>query len=445
VVVLNVYCYLIKVIFLSIFGKRKSYSIAVKSLFKSHSYRIPANINILKSPIVFYLKSIKLLFYKIEDAKYPLKQNDKAMYCSRPFHADFCINYSQMLGFEVDKINVIVRDTPNTSKLTVFDKLMVIIFNSFLCFFIYVLTPFIKESRKLSVLTLELTEATILMKNIKRNKTNYLYYFSAFEKDANWLALLLKRNNVFCHKIPSSNPIKNFYPTLISDKFSFTAPFQVYEYEKLKENWMVRELDIWPNLGSQNLLEYVIEKKGQPTKKTIGVFTRGMWLRKERGDSFLGVGEDVAEIEMLNLLNEFFNENGQLGEVYILLHPIEKSTPQIYDKAKLYYSQLFSGVELKFVDSNKPSFELFNLFDVGIASLSSVIFERLYCGYKCFLAPIDLKVKLFEDPSLENIIANNRAEFFTKFNEVLNISSEEYFSHYKLLDYRLSKIKSFHV
>lgn len=159
----------------------------------------------------------------------------------------------------------------------------------------------------------------------------------------------------------------------------------------------------------------------------------------------MGVGEDAAEFAMLDSIKDFLSNNSNIQTVYILLHPTEKKTEDQYLATKKYYTEFFSAVNIQFTDPTLSSFNLFNLFDVGVASLSSVIFERLYCGYKCMLSPIHLKVKLYEDSNLENIIVNNEDEFSKKLNEILMLSNEAYFLNYNLKDYRLSTIKNIEV
>jgi len=361
------------------------------------------------------------------------------MYCIRPQHAEFCLKYARQVGIETKDLNVFVRDVPFNGNLTLLDKVVCFILNSFLCIFCLMVSLFKKDASKLSILCLELTESTILLSNLLKYKTKYVYYFSAYEKDSNFIALLMQTNHIFCHKIPSSNPIKNFYAKVIADKFSFTAPFQINEYPSLKANWNVKEFDLWPNMGFQNLQEHIIERKGNAPINSIGIFTRGIWLRKLRGDSFLGVGEDDAEVMMLNELKNFLCANSHITVVYILLHPTEKKTEEQFLQTKAYYENLFSGVNVVFTDPKLPSYDLFNLFDVGITSLSSVVFERLYCGYKCLLAPINLRVKLYEDANLENIIVNKSSEFADKLLEISTLSNEDYFLRYHLENYRLNQ------
>jgi hypothetical protein len=441
---LKVYSFFFKIVFLNFFFKDNVRSIALNTLFYSHSYRIPNNLAKQKAPLVYFMKSMRILFSKTK-VPYNLCINEKAMYCMSNHHAESCIKYAKQLGIDPDKMNIIVRDSPYVSNLNVIDKMIILICNSFLCVYSFVVTLFIKETSKLSIIGTELTETTILLNNLLKYKTSYLYYFSAFEKDANFTALLLRSQSVYCHKIPSSNPIKNFYAKVIADKFSFTAPFQKYEYTSLQSNWSVNEFDMYPNFGFQNLTDKTIEKKGSAPENSIGIFTRGIWLRKLRGDSFLGVGEDVAETDMLDFAKEFLLKNPQIYKIHILLHPTERKTAEQYEISKKYYLDYFNGLELHFADPKMASNELFGLFDVGVASVSSVIFERLYCGYKCLLAPINIKVKLFEDENLNNMIADNKEEFFIKLNRILSVSNEDFFSMYKLKDYRLSSIQMLEV
>ncbi len=441
---LKVYGFFLKIVFLNLFSKTSSRTIALHTLFNSHSYRIPHNLNKYKAPFVYWLKSIKIIFSKAKTSV-SLNPNVKAMYCLNEKHAALCMSYSKQIHMDLSTINVFIRDVPNSYHLNIIDKSIVLVCNSFLAFYSLLASIFGNKTRKLSILATELAETTLLLSYVLKCKTNYLFYFSAFEKDANFVALLMQKHNVYCHKIPSSNPIKNFYAKVIADRFSFTAPFQINEYPSLKSDWIVKDFDMMPNFGFQNLLDKTVETNGPAPVNSIGIFTRGIWLRKLRGDNFLGVGEDAAEFAMLDSIKYFLSNNSNIQTVYILLHPTEKNTEDQYLATKKYYTDFFSGINIQFTDPKLPSYNLFNLFDVGVASLSSVIFERLYCGYKCLLSPIHLKVKLYEDSNLENIIVNSENEFSKKLNEILMLSNEAYFLNYNLKDYRLSTIKNIEI
>lgn len=433
---LRVYFYFLKTLLLR--SRDIKYRITIDSLFKSHSYRTPKTLNKHKAPFVFYLKSIRLIFFK---NKKELKNNKPAMFCLLPKNIDYCYTYLVTYKKDATDLNIIVRDAPITSGLSFFDKLTTVTINSFLCFYVFICSFFKQNSNKMSLLPLELTESLLLLSTVQKYKIPYVYFFSAYEKDANWIALLLQHNKIYCQKIPSSNPIKNFYSATVSDKFSFTAPFQIYEYPQLKNNWCVNEFEQWPIFGSHNFLNHVIEKKGKAPEKSIGIYTRGVWLRKKRGEVFLGVGEDVAEENMLVYLKEFLIIHSEYSKVYVLMHPIEKDSVEQYQESVNYYKNYFNSVNIQFIEAKTPSYELFNMFDLGIASISSVMFERLFCGYKCLLAPIGVKVKLYEDPNLENIIIKHKDEFFSKMKSILEMAEVNYFKEYNLQSYRLREIE----
>lgn len=436
----KVYGYFFKSLFLRFFTKKKQYRLSIDTLFSAHTYRTPANLNRQKAPFLYYLKSIKYLFLA-NSSGYKTLNNQNSIYCLTKKHAEICIEYTALLNLKPDNINVIVRDCPLLDNMGIINKALIVSINFFICAYAFIISFFNRDSNKLAILTLELTESCALLNVLLKSNSNYVYYFSAYEKDANWVALLLQRNRIYCHKIPSSNPIKNFYSSLLCDKFSFTAPFQVFEYPNLKANWLVNSYEICPNFGAKNLYDYRIEDKGSPPLNSIGLYTRGIWLRKLRGDNFLGVGEDDAELKMLEFIRKFLREADRKISLTILLHPVEKSNHEQYEKSKLYYSNYFEGFSVNFADSTLGNYQLFNSFDVGIASISSIIFERLYCGYKCLLAPINLKVKLYEDVNLENVIAINEDEFYQKLSTILELSASEFFSLYNLNDYRSSEVK----
>lgn len=435
----KVYGLFIKIIFLNFFSKKKEASIVVNSILYAHSYRIPHKINKYKAPIIYWVKSCKLLFSK-KIVIYDIVNSKNALYCLNQKHAQTSVNYLNQVKNNNEIFNVCIRDIPN-KQLHLIDILFSLLFNSLLCTISFFLS-FFSNNRCSSILCLELTETCFLLNQLKKSNTSYVYYFSAFEKDANFIALLLKNNNIYCHKIPSSNPIKNFYKNVIANKFSFTAPFQINEYDKLKKNWIVNDFDVWPNVACQNLKDKTIENNGQPPTNSIGIFTRGIWLRKKRGDNFLGVGEDLAEILMLDYLKEYLCQNSNINKIFILVHPTEKNTETQFIETKQYYTHFFNGLDLIFIDKKINSYDAFHLFDLGIASISSVILERLYCGYKSMLAPIDIKINLYEDENLNHIIALNKTDFFEKLNLFLSTPTINYFKNFNLEDYRLNQIQT---
>jgi hypothetical protein len=172
-----------------------------------------------------------------------------------------------------------------------------------------------------------------------------------------------------------------------------------------------------------------------PARNTIGFLSRGMWLRKERGDSFLGVGEDVAEYEAMNALKEYLLKHTDVT-LWIFTHPIERKTPELYAKANAYYRSYFDGCKVSLPPADKSSYELFHTVDLALASVSSSNMERLFCGYKTLYAPIGLTIDLFEGTAVDKIVCKTGASLVIKIEESLQFSTDEFFANNGLKGYR---------
>ena len=284
---------------------------------------------------------------------------------------------------------------------------------------------------------LELLEVTCVLNTLEDSGTRYLYYFRGYEKDANFCTLLLQSKNIYVHKIPSGNPLSNFYSSTIADAFSFTAPFQSEEYQILKMQWFVDRVLHWPIFNFYKLDEFIIEKNPVKKRKVLGLYTRGMWLRNERGDKHLGVGEEVAEEAMLSFTRKLLAENKEL-ELVIFLHPTERSTAEMYERAKNYYHDFFDLPGISFAERTAASFRHFSDCEIGIASVSSVNIERLYCGFKTFYVNTGIKTPLFGRTKLSSVCIYDFDEFRAMISSALCITENEFFRNYDLSAYRHS-------
>ncbi|MEZ5050612.1 MAG: hypothetical protein R2766_13285 [Saprospiraceae bacterium] len=146
----------------------------------------------------------------------------------------------------------------------------------------------------------------------------------------------------------------------------------------------------------------------------------------------------MAEEKMLSTVRQLILKNPSI-KVFIVLHPTEKSSAEIYDRSFSYYSNFFLGCNIEIMNPKIASSESFYQFELGIASISSVVFERLFCGYKTLLAPIGVSVKLFEDKNIEQIVATDENMLLRKLKSFLEIENSEYFEKFNLELYRIEK------
>jgi hypothetical protein len=286
---------------------------------------------------------------------------------------------------------------------------------------------------------LEIVECANLAHILKKAGISKVYYFCAFNKDANFCSLRLRESGIYSHVVPSSNPIKNFYRTLIADGFSFTAPYQRKEYDSLKENWRVREFFDWPIFRFE-ILDRQLNQYRTPAKNSLGFISSGIWRRIERGDKALGIGEYESELALIATLKNFLNEHPEIS-FSIFLHPVEKSNEMLYQRAMEHYRKEFGKNNITFFPRETPTYSLFDQVEVSIAAYSSTNLERLYAGFKTLYAPIGIREDYYSGDSLENISAFNKEEVSLLILREMQNEPSQFFDKNELWPYHYSRYR----
>ena len=431
---------LIRCLFASFSGTHSMFSAAWKSWTQSHTYRIIGN-NAANDPLAFFryfVRSIKRI-WRIGSAINPVEGvagNNVVAYYQENWQTDHYLPYLQRLVHRPIS-GIVLRENMAIRGNFLFRLACTFVLLKF-SFFLFPVFVFSKKKGARALMMLQLTENLMLAYLLKKAKVEYVYFFGGFENDTNLTAVFLKCAGIKLHKVPSSNPIKNFYKSVVADVFSFTAPFQEEEYRNLKQNWFVDKTLLWPIFNFTRLMPYVASNFNLPEKNSIGFLSRGMWLRKERGDSFLGVGEDTAEYEAMSAVRDYCLNHPQVS-LWIFTHPIERKSPELYARANQYYREYFKGCSVQLPPAEKSSYELFHTVDLALASVSSSNMERLFCGYKTLYAPIGLTIDLFEGTAVDSIVCKTKDALVHKIDESLKLSSDEFFKANALIGYRYSE------
>lgn len=284
---------------------------------------------------------------------------------------------------------------------------------------------------------LETLECANLVRILKRAGVRKVYYFCAFNKDANFCSLRLRESGIYSHVVPSSNPIKNFYRTLIADGFSFTAPYQRKEYDGLKENWRVREFFDWPVFRFE-IIQRQLDQYGIPPKNSLGFISSGIWRRIERGDKALGIGEYESELTLIDTLKDFLRQHPEMA-FSVFLHPVEKSDETLFHRAMEHYRKEFGRKDIGFFPREIPTYLLFDRVDVSIAAYSSTNLERLYAGFKTLYAPIGIREDYYSGDSLENIAAFRKEEVSSLILREMPNEAAQFFDKNGLWAYHYSR------
>ena len=78
----------------------------------------------------------------------------------------------------------------------------------------------------------------------------------------------------------------------------------------------------------------------------------------------------------------------------------------------------------------------FNAVDIAISPISTVLFERLFCGYKTLIGCYDMNDFPVSNSNFSNITFRNLEELKLLLNKSLKQSKDEFFKSNNLIGYR---------
>lgn len=271
-----------------------------------------------------------------------------------------------------------------------------------------------------------------LIDKLKNKQTKEVFYFSTYELESNILAKVFQNEGVHVIKIPSEVPISLWNKCILTDTLIICNAYQLEELDFHKSTIVFDKTLFW---GPELILDYLNLYKSNefvPPKNTIGFYSTASWVRVKEGHINQGVDMYQTELDVLTVLNEL-GENIESLKIKLFLHPKEKSSLYL-SEAKRRYNDLLSDVSFEIVDVSKPSAFYFHEIDLAVAFNSTLMYERLYCGFKSLLMPNNPNFPI-PNSSMENICAKNMSELKELILNSLNLSTFEFFQKNDILHY----------
>ena len=313
------------------------------------------------------------------------------------------------------------------------DQLLGYGMSSFL-FFVYMLTlglffslvpTFSKSNRSnKALLNVFFLEDIGLLKLMEEKNIKILHDHVQYENDSNFLYLMLHKIGVTHNKFPSPGPLKTHNQNLICDNLYLNNPYQEEELNIYSETIIFRNSK---KIASENTFLFwdVYKKHPIPPKNTLGFYSHGAWLRKKEGHKEDGLNILESEIETLKIIPKII---GQSKGVF--LHPKEKKDLRGTKNFYFNYDKAFV-----FLNEEHSSNALFADIEYGIGAFSTILFERLFCGYKTFFYRSEKDDFPRKDSSIYKISFSNAEELNELINESSGMDEYEFFNHFGLNEY----------
>lgn len=293
---------------------------------------------------------------------------------------------------------------------------------------------FISKNRGNHALHITLiAEQAALLHLLKSQNIRELFDFSPFLIDSNW-SFLLNRNEKVTHtKIPSPGPLYTHNSTVFADRLILSSGYHLEELAHLK-GLKCAAFDYWVPEAAFTYLDRYHPNFPQPKKKTIGYYSHGTWLRRKLGQSEDGLKIDDAESQLLSDLSVFLRDN-EGYELIIFLHPKERK-PAYKDDTHTFYQGSFAGMNYSYSEEGQRSTQSFDKVDMGLIALSTILFERLFCGYKTLIGSYAITNFPMEDSALNQIAFKNADRLSALIQSTDDMSGDAFFAQPGLEKYR---------
>jgi hypothetical protein len=256
-----------------------------------------------------------------------------------------------------------------------------------------------KQRSNRALLIRQCIEMACVIQWIKKENIEHVSFFHPYEIDSNLLSYCLQRLGVQTTFIPSIVPLFVHNHHLLCDDLVVTSPYQEEEIQNLfSQSIAYKNLLRWP---AETLFDIPFNTTDCANKK-IAFYSHGQWLRNALSRADNGLAAEDSETQILSWLKR--GAVNKMWEVVIYLHPLEKKH---WNKTEAYYSSLFQEIPFEWGNQNKSSAHFFHQENMGIGTLSTVIFERLLSGRKTLLHPYQHQNFPLPQSTLNNICFSN--------------------------------------
>jgi hypothetical protein len=288
-----------------------------------------------------------------------------------------------------------------------------------------------------ALLWLEMAEAHALLQWLSRHDIRELYFYSPFEKDANALYLLIKELNIEVYKIPSPNLLSIHNKILLSDVLVLSSPYQQDEMDVFHATIRAGRVLHWKPEQFDGYAHIYHSETPQPKPGTLGYYSHASWVRHADDDTNTGIGDHESEVLLKKIMGSYLSLRQDL-KVTVFLHPREKKHRN-FTEVVSHYDRVFGTGRYEFAPLASPGSHLFYTVDVGVGAISTILFERLFLGYKTIFFPAAMTAFPLPDSKIKMICPTSEAAFHKALDLALSLPSESYFAQTGLGQYTISQ------
>jgi hypothetical protein len=212
-----------------------------------------------------------------------------------------------------------------------------------------------------------------------------------------------------------------------------SSPYHHEELKVFSNSIRYESLLKWGPERALTYIERYRTYKPESSKSVIGFYSHASWLRLAQDHADVGLNIPKAEEKLLNDLFRFVNENKEF-ELRIFLHPRERA-PEMIEATKSYYNSKLGEGKYQFNDFSKPTTACFEDAGIAMAAFSTILFERLFSGYKTLIGNYGIPDFPLKGSNLNAICFSDYNRLSLLIEECTRESDSDFFKRNKLEDY----------
>ena len=278
-------------------------------------------------------------------------------------------------------------------------------------------------------------ELALILEYVELHAIDHVVDFAPYLIDSNLLYLLLQRRGVRVTKVPSSGPLATHNHILLADCVALSTPYQVHEMKALSKTFRANKVASWiPERALEYLGKYAKSDAPKTQTNTLGFYSHGGWVRADQQHTSDGLHIHEQEEELLSLLGAFVAKRADWTLV-VFPHPREKK-PEMQERTRAHYAKFLPLERIDLRLDEVPTSQQFEAADIGVAVFSTIVYERLFCGYKTRIFNTANPQFPAKGTDLNNMCARNAAELEAAIDQAAQRSAHEDFEACGLAGYR---------
>lgn len=291
---------------------------------------------------------------------------------------------------------------------------------------------FSSNRANMALLIPETIELSMLMSILKKHNIQYVFDYAPYEVDSNWSALLMRSLGIHVTKVPSPGPLSTHNHTIVGNKLVLSTPYQFDELEILNHIF-VEEVVKWVPEKTFEFVQQYIDNDRPTQAKTLAFYSHGSWIRSHEGHANDGLNIGLSEKHLLDDLKQFVSRNPEYS-ITIYPHPREK-TADYWAKTKAYYSEIFGENQVAFAGKDEKTADHFDSSDIALAAFSTILYERMFCGYKTLIGNYGESQFPIAQSPLNSICFNSYDQMERLILKASVATGEEFMKEQGILDY----------